>query len=188
MLQERSLACAALFCISSALGAAAHAEVPVAKAPSAASVPKELAVPAGQRRAFQWKAQGVQIYTCQAEAGAAAAWVFSAPEAKLRDAQGRAAGSHFAGPTWEALDKSRVVAKKLAAASPDPTSIPWLSLEATAHEGNGVMAAVTYIQRLDTKGGLAPATGCDASHLGETVRVDYTASYAFYVAESAHGK
>jgi hypothetical protein len=63
-----------------------------------------------------------------------------------------------------------------------------LLLQAAAHEGNGVMSAVTYIQRLDTKGGLAPATGCDASRLGETARVDYSASYAFYVAESAHAK
>ena len=188
MSKDRTLAYAALVCLSSALGAAVHAEVPVAKAPSAASVPKELTVPAGQRRAFQWKAQGVQIYICQADAGAAAAWVFSAPEAKLRDAQGREAGTHFAGPTWEALDKSRVGGKKLVAASPDPASIPWLLLQAAAHEGNGVMSAVTYIQRLDTKGGLAPATGCDASRLGETVRVDYSASYAFYVAESAHAK
>jgi Protein of unknown function (DUF3455) len=185
MSKGRTLACAVMISLSSALGAAVRADAPVAKA---ASLPKGLAVPAGQRRAFQWKAQGVQIYTCQADAGAAAAWVFTAPEAKLRDAQGRDAGTHFAGPTWQALDQSRVVGKKLVAASPDPTSIPWLLLQAESHEGNGVMAAVTYIQRLDTKGGLAPATGCDASHLGETARVDYSASYAFYVSESARAK
>ncbi len=44
------------------------------------------------------------------------------------------------------------------------------------------MAGVTYVQRLDTTGGLAPATGCDASHVGDTARIDYTATYYFYKA------
>ncbi|HEX4353270.1 MAG TPA: DUF3455 domain-containing protein, partial [Polyangiales bacterium] len=61
-------------------------------------------------------------------------------------------------------------------------------LEAASHAGHGVMADVTYVQRLDTKGGLAPASGCDAAHLGASARVNYSAVYAFYVVEAPHGR
>jgi hypothetical protein len=44
---------------------------------------------------------------------------------------------------------------------------------------------VTYIQRLDTVAGLAPTTGCDATTVGTTARVDYTATYFFYVAKNS---
>jgi hypothetical protein len=47
------------------------------------------------------------------------------------------------------------------------------------------MAEVTYIQRLNTAGGLAPASGCDASHIGATANVAYNAQYAFYKASSS---
>jgi hypothetical protein len=48
------------------------------------------------------------------------------------------------------------------------------------------MTDVTYVQRLDTAFGLAPATGCDATQVGATARVDYTATYYFYVARESH--
>ena len=64
--------------------------------------------------------------------------------------------------------------------SPDADSIAWLLLVATAHLGEGVLANVTNIQRLNTKGGKAPAGGCDAAHDGQESRVAYTADYFFY--------
>jgi hypothetical protein len=42
------------------------------------------------------------------------------------------------------------------------------------------MKQVSSIQRLSTKGGKAPATGCDAAHKGEKSRAHYTAIYRFY--------
>jgi hypothetical protein len=65
------------------------------------------------------------------------------------------------------------------------SAIPELLLEAASHAGAGKMAEVTYIQRLNTAGGLAPATGCDASHINATAKVPYTAQYAFYKASSS---
>ena len=74
--------------------------------------------------------------------------------------------------------------------SPDPTAIPWLLLKAATHAGTGAFADVTFIQRLDTVGGVAPSTGCDAAHLGTEVLVPYRSSYFFYVAATpgAHVK
>ena len=55
-------------------------------------------------------ADGVQIYECRKAADASfPAWVFVAPDAKLVDAGGMPMGHHYAGPTWEAPDGSKVV-------------------------------------------------------------------------------
>jgi len=138
-----------------------------------------LAVPDDSRLAFYYDAIGVQIYGCEATANGYA-WAFRAPEASLFDRRGRLVVKHYAGPTWESVaDQSKVVAKKLAEFSAHADSIPELLLQATTHDGAGVMDDVSYIQRLDTEGGLAPSSGCDAAHLGAIARVDYTATYFF---------
>ena len=165
----------ALACASLSLGAAGCAGTVDDAQPEAASaalssralpeIPAALAVPAGNRLAFTLHAEGTQNYACQAPA-TGAAWVFQAPDADLFWKNGRLAGSHYGGgPTWEALDGSTVHGMKLAGATVDTTAIPWLLLSAASHTGNGLMSEVTFIQRLETAGGLAPATGCDADHV-----------------------
>jgi hypothetical protein len=139
-----------------------------------------LAAPEGNRLAFYYDAIGVQIYSCQA-AATGYAWTFQAPEANLYDRRGRLVVKHYGGPTWESVgDHSKVVAKKLEEYTAHRDAIPELLLEATGHDGKGEMDDVSYIQRLDTAGGLAPTSGCDAAHVGATARMDYTATYFFY--------
>ena len=77
---------------------------------------------------------------------------------------------------------SVIVAKKIADFTDDPKSIAELLLQATTHAGKGIMSDVTFIQRLETVGGLAPTDGCDASQVGVVARVPYTATYFFYKA------
>lgn len=138
-----------------------------------------LALPDDSQLAFYYDAVGVQIYTCQAT-NAGHAWTFQAPEASLSDRSGHLVLKHYAGPTWESIsDHSKVVAKKLAEFSARADAIPELLLQVTSHEGKGALAGVNYIQRLHTTGGRAPSGGCDESHVGVTVRVDYTATYTF---------
>jgi hypothetical protein len=143
--------------------------------PSLPAVPDNLKPPAGTKIVLEAHATGDQVYTCDGTS-----WVFSRPDAKLFDESGKQIGSHFAGPTWEASDGSRVMGKAIANATPDPQSIPWLLLEAKAHEGSGVLTSVTHIQRLETVGGTAPVEGCDAARKGEESRSHYTAIYVFY--------
>jgi hypothetical protein len=116
------------------------------------------------------RAFGQQIYTCDGSK-----WTLSAPDATLFDEAGHQVGSHFAGPTWQWSDGSRVTGRPIASVTPDPESIPWLLLTATGHTGDGAMKNVVSIQRLQTKGGKAPANGCGASHKGESARISYTA-------------
>lgn len=142
-------------------------------------MPESLKPPSGQRLLFQAHGDGDQIYNCKA-IDTGSEWKLKAPDARLVGPNGTT-GRHFAGPTWEASDGSRVIAKlKASLASPNPDSIPWLLLSATSHQGSGIMTGVFTIQRLNTKGGKPPATGCDASHPDAEVRVPYQAEYYFY--------
>ena len=118
---------------------------------------------------------GVQIYDCK-DPGTGPAWVFRAPQATLTDRRGAFAGTHYAGPTWESKDGSKVVGTRLAGATVDPTAIPWLLLGAASHAGSGRMEEVTYVQRVRTSGGLAPAGPCA---VGDVAEVPYTATYCF---------
>jgi hypothetical protein len=42
------------------------------------------------------------------------------------------------------------------------------------------LSTAAFIRRADTKGGVAPTTGCDAAHRGEQARIRYSALYQFY--------
>jgi hypothetical protein len=148
---------------------------PRGRAQSLPAVPDNLKPPANEALALQVRAAGDQVYTCDGSS-----WVFSGPDAKLLAESGKQVGSHFAGPTWEWSDGSRVIGRPVANATPDPDSIPWLLLTAAQHEGEGLMKNVSSIQRLSTKGGKPPVSGCDASHKGQETRSHYTAVYYFY--------
>ena len=144
------------------------------------SVPQELQPPPNEQLVVQVHAKGDQIYVCKAD-GAQAAWTLKAPDAQLFDKDGKAFGKHFAGPSWQANDGSQIIAKAAATvASPEPDSIPWLLLKVMSHSGDGVLSRVTSIQRLNTKGGKAPASSCDTAHVGQEVRVPYSADYLFF--------
>ena len=164
-----------------AAGVAAGLTLLAGAAPAAAEDPA-LAPPAGARLLLRSAAEGVQIYMCQ-PAGAGFGWVFKAPEAALFDETGRQVAKHFAGPSWEAEDGSTVVGEVATKAdAPAAAGIPWLLLRAKSHAGGGRFAAVAFIQRLDTKGGTAPESGCDAAHQNAEARMRYAATYVFYAA------
>lgn len=147
---------------------------------NAQQVPKELQPPANEQLLLQVHANGDQIYSCKADGGQFA-WALKAPEAQLFDKSGKPFGKHFAGPSWEANDGSSVTGKALAnAPSPDADSIPWLLVAVASHSGEGVLARVTFIQRINTKGGKAPASGCDAAHADQETRAPYSADYVFF--------
>jgi hypothetical protein len=150
-------------------------------------VPDALKVPSNEVPLFLAKARGVQIYECRAKKDDPTQfeWVFTGPEADLFDARGDKIGRHYAGPTWESNDGSRVVGSvEGSVPSKDIGAVPWLLLAAKTHAGNGVFSQVTSIQRLETTGGKAPARGCSQADRGEKLRVPYTAVYYFYVSKS----
>jgi Protein of unknown function (DUF3455) len=147
---------------------------------AAQEIPAQLQPPANEQLLLQVHAKGDQIYTCKVEA-AQSAWTLKAPEAQLFDKDEKPFGKHFAGPSWQANDGSKVTGKAVAnVPSPDANSIPWLLITVVSHEAKGALERVTSIQRVNTKGGKAPASGCDAAHADNELRVPYTADYKFY--------
>jgi hypothetical protein len=150
---------------------------------SAPPVPGPLHVPGDASLIKQLRGAGVQIYECQPAKSDPAQfdWVFRGPEANLLTKGGRVVGKHYAGPTWEANDGSRVVAEAIGnSPSPKANAIPWLLLRAKATSGNGLFTRVQYIQRLNTVGGSVPAAGCRREQAGQQLRASYTADYLFY--------
>lgn len=172
---------------SASVAAALLAFAAAGRADRAPDVPASLQVPDGNKVSFHAYAVGVQIYVCKVSPTDPTrfVWAFKAPEAVLfasAQDEGEVA-IHYAGPTWESNSGSKVVGARVAGVTVDPTAIPWLLLRATSTAGPGIFEDTTYIQRVNTVGGKAPTTGCDAAHVGEEVRVPYSAEYFFYRAD-----
>jgi hypothetical protein len=150
-------------------------------------VPTDIGVPEGQKLFLIGHAVGVQIYSCNVTS-TGFGWGLVAPRADLYDDNGKVIVTHFAGPSWQAKDGSKVVGQRDRQVSVDATAIPWLRLSA-ASTGAGPdgdrLAHTTYIQRIATTGGLAPATTqCNADTAGDLVEVPYTADYYFWKAQA----
>jgi hypothetical protein len=153
-----------------------------AQPPSAPQVPDPIRVAPGEQLLLLAHASGAQIYLCTQAAGGQWQWTLKAPDAELRNEQGTVIIHHSAGPSWRHNDGSEVTGKAVAhVASPDADAVAWLLLSAVSHEGSGVLARVSSIQRIHTHGGQPPpAAQCDATRGGAEVRIPYTADYYFY--------
>jgi len=140
-------------------------------------VPPAIQVPAGNKLFLVAHAIGTQNYTCNG----AGAWGPAVPSATLYNDKGKQIATHFAGPTWQFHDGSSVLGKKAAGVTVTTDAIDWLLVQAIATtlgpEGGDKFSETTYIQRLNTTGGLAPAGACVS---GSTASVPYTADYYFY--------
>jgi hypothetical protein len=135
----------------------------------------QINVPEGNQVAYRAYASGVQVYWWNGTT-----WGFVVPLANLYADPGfhGKIGRHYGGPTWRSNSGSLVIGRRLASCPVDPGSIAWLLLEADETDGAGIFSDVTYIQRVNTSGGIAPST--PGSYDGEEVSVPYTAEYYFY--------
>ena len=162
-------------------------------------VPDPIQVPAGHRLFLAGHAYGTQNYICL-PSGTGFAWMLFGPQATLLHNDARQMMTHFLSPnpdedgtlraTWQhSVDTSAVWARAIAS-SADPGfvasgAIPWLLLEVVGAEGGPTggrrLTVTTYIHRLNTAGGMAPATGCSQSaNVGSRIFVPYEADYFFY--------
>jgi Protein of unknown function (DUF3455) len=160
----------------SPLTQAAHA------GPAAPDVPARIQVPDGNKVYLVGHAVGVQIYACNGSG-----WALVAPRADLYDDNGKPIVKHFAGPTWQATDGSKVVGQRVDGVAVDATAVSWLLLSAastSAGPDGARLYETTFIQRIATTGGLAPAAAdCNAETAGTMAEVPYTADYYFWKAK-----
>ncbi|MDF2447237.1 MAG: hypothetical protein K0S46_2473 [Moraxellaceae bacterium] len=140
-------------------------------------------VPAGHTVSLESVGVGEITYECRAKADNIAVneWVFVGPKAVLRDRAGKAIGSYYGPPaTWEAQDGSKISGAQVAIAPGGAGNIPLQLVKANASATPGVLAGVAFIQRVATKGGVAPASKCSAATLGKRETVQYEADYIFW--------
>jgi hypothetical protein len=147
----------------------------VAPVTALAQLPMAVAAP-GEQVVATLHATGAQVYECKASADGKLAWAFREPIATLLF-DGKTVGRHYAGPTWEHIDGSAVVARAVGNA-PGKTAadIPWLKLEVTGARGSGILTSVTTVQRINTVGGVHSGP-CDKT--GTFHSAPYAADYVF---------
>ena len=171
-------------------------------------VPGNLNVDEGNEVFLVGHGVGTQNYVCLPSAASASGFAFSlfTPEATLFNKEGKQLITHFFSPnsdptvtppeagtirvTWEdSHDSSRVWAMLLEQSTEAPfvqqDAVAWLKLQTVGTDagtlGSGLLTQVTFIQRLNTAGGLAPKSGCStAQDVGRKVFVPYSADYFFY--------
>jgi hypothetical protein len=165
-------------------------------------VPTAVQVPAGNKLFLVGHASGTQNYICL-PSGDSVKYVLFTPQATLFS-DGKQVTTHYFSPnpaeggtiraTWQhSRDTSTVWGEvKPGNSSSDPAyvapgAIPWLLVTKTGTQagpdGGDMLTATTYIQRLNTSGGVAPATGCSSpADVGNKAFVPYTTDYYFYKA------
>jgi Protein of unknown function (DUF3455) len=191
-----------IFTLTSALVVGATIAVPQALANddvTPPAVPANLQVPAGQQPFLIGRAYGTQNYSCLPSA-TGYSWTLFGPQATLFDGQGEQVITHFLSPnpdesgtpraTWQHSQDTSSVWAMAIETSTDPNyvapgAIPWLLLRVVGSEagpsGADRLTPATYIQRVNTAGGVAPATGCKvAKDVGRRVLVPYATDYVFY--------
>ena len=150
---------------------------------SQAALPDVVKVPAGNRVAMETIGAGDITYECRAKKDMAGQfeWVFVGPDAALTDRTGKRIGRYFGPPaTWESMDGSKVTGAQLAVSPAGAANIPLQLVKANPAMGAGSMQGVTYIQRVATQGGVAPAAPCAATSMGQKQIVKYQADYIFW--------
>jgi hypothetical protein len=155
------------------------AQVALAGPPSPTGVPGQIQPDTDTNKVFLiGHGVGVQIYTCNGSV-----WSAAVPRANLYDDNGKLIISHFAGPSWQAADGSKAVGTVVNKVIMDESAIPWVLLSAKTTPGpdGDRLVDTTFIQRLNTVGGLQPpAVDCTAATANTVVEVPYTAEYVFW--------
>lgn len=152
---------------------------------SQSMLPDAVKVPAGHQVVMETVGAGDITYECRVKANMPGQyeWFFVGPDAKLMARNGQQVGKYYGPPaTWENMDGSKVTATQVAVAPNGAGNIPYQLVKANPAMGAGAMQGVSYIQRVDTRGGVAPAMPCAAGNMGQKQVVKYQADYIFYKA------
>ena len=182
--RSTALTTTALVSVASILAACSSAPMaPMAAMYDQSALPDAVKVPAGNKVAMETVGVGQITYECRDKKDAAGQyeWVFVGPDAALNDRSGKKMGKYFGPPaTWEGMDGSKITGTQMAVAPAGAGNIPSQLVKANPAVGTGAMTGVTYIQRVATKGGVAPAMACDTGSKGKKEIVNYQADYIFY--------
>jgi hypothetical protein len=173
-----------------------------AHGPEVPPVPSTIQVPAGHVPFLIRQAYGTQNYVCLPSTSTPSgfAWALFTPQATLFNRGDKQVMTHFFSPnpaesgtfrpTWQHSDDSSIVWAKPFPPSLDPNyvapgALAWLLLEAKGAQegpkGGDTLTQTTFVQRVNTAGGLAPSSGCSSlSEVGSAKYIPYAADYVFF--------
>lgn len=188
--------------------ATAHAQIGATDVVTVPPVPADIQIESGHTAYLKGEAVGTQNYICSpADTPAGVAWKLFGPQATLfirfkwfNGEIRQQIMTHYlspnpdeggtARPTWQSSIDSSAIWGKMKSSSTDskyvaPGAIPWLLVEIVGNQngptGGSSLPPTTFIHRLNTAGGAAPATGCSTlADLANTAIVPYTTDYYFY--------
>ena len=202
--RTRSLACAAILAVAFTVSVSQPAHADKVTPPP---VPNGIEVPPGNEAFLVGHSQGTQNYIClpcpnpttpaaMCPDTSGFAWLLFTPEATLFSDNDKQVTTHFFSPnpvehgtvraTWQhSRDSSTVWGGQATSAIVSQDAIPWVRLPAAGVQdgptGGHTLTPTTFIQRLNTVGGVAPFEGCALlSDVGKKAFVPYTADYFFY--------
>jgi hypothetical protein len=171
------------------------------------AVPDNIRVEEGHRPFLQAHAYGTQNYMCLPK-GSTLEWTPVGPQATLYTQDIQQVTTHFLSrnpeeggttrPTWHhSRDSSTIWAEPIETSiDPEfvaPDAIAWLKLRVVGRAdgplANGVLTKTMFIQRINTVGGKAPATGCsDWGQVGNRQFVPYETDYIFFKRSDTDGQ
>ena len=166
--------------------AACSTAMPPAKAYSQDFLAESIRVPAGNVVALETTGVGVLNYECRANVAATGqiGWTLVSPKADLIDRNGKTVGTYGGPPaTWTHMDGSSVVGTQIAIAPVLGSNNIAIQLSKGAPNLTaGAMQGVTYIQRVNTKGGQDLSKACTSADIGSKLTLPYQADYIFWKA------
>ena len=155
---------------AAALALTACATGPAPMMYSQAMLPASVQVPMGHKVVLETVGAGDITYECRAKKD-------------MMDRAGKQVGTYYGPPaTWQSNDGSKFTGTQVAVAPAGAGAIPLQLVKANPAMGTGAMTGVTYVQRVATVGGVAPAMACGAANMGAKQIVKYQADYIFYKA------
>ena len=166
--------------------AACSTAKPPAKEYSQEKLVESIRVPAGNVVALETTGVGVLNYECRTNVAATGqiGWTLVTPKADLIDRTGKTIGTYSGPPaTWTHNDGSTVIGTQLALAPAIGGNNIALQLsKGTPGMNAGAMQNVTYIQRINTKGGQDLSKACGPADVGDKLTLPYQADYIFWKA------
>lgn len=190
------IASLATLAVAYAISQPAHADLalPAARTHLPPNIPTDVRVPLGNAVFFVGHGQGTQNYICL-PAGAGFKFKLFTPQATLFNGADKEVITHYFSPnpsengtiraTWQHSRDTSTVWGKITGNAPVQGAIDLLRVEIAGVQdgpnGGDALVHTTFIQRLNTSGGVAPPLGCSSvTDVGTTAFVPYTADYFFY--------
>ena len=147
------------------------------------NLPALIQVATGNTLVLETRAEGQITYECSKEKDPLTTykWTMTGPKADLRNTKGEKIGDYSGPPArWSHKDGSFITGSQVAVSPNGSKNIPLQLVKADVAGGQGALTGVSYVQRVNTQGGVAPAKKRSADNDGVKAEVSSRAESRFW--------